>query len=49
MSSVFIDSMIKHEICVDGSKMNRQHAYRILATRKKYSDHDAMFQQWVEK
>ena len=40
MSSIYIDSMIKHEICPDGSKMNRQHAYRILATRKNYSHHD---------
>ena len=36
----YIDSLIKHEICPDGSKMNRQHAYRVLATRKNYSQHD---------
>lgn len=48
MSSVYLECMLKHEVLPDGSKMTRDHAYRILATRKHYScldqtDHESHY------
>ena len=32
--------MIEHGVCIDGSKVTRDHAYRVLATKRNYFDCD---------
>ena len=39
-SSILVDQMLQHGICVDGSKMTRDHVYRVLATKRHYFDCD---------
>jgi len=39
-SSIYLNCMLKYQRLPDGTKMTRNHAYRVLATRKHYSQMD---------